>query len=236
MRAIWIAALLPLAACGNHDDEAGVQGQGDGDTRTYAVADFANVDLRGSDDVQVTVGPAFSVRAEGPPGVLGHLKIERDGDTLKIGRRSGSWSDDGEARVLVAMPAIARARIAGSGDMTIDRATGARFTAQVAGSGTLSVRALAVSATDLDIAGSGDIKAAGSAGTLSINIAGSGDVDAPDLRATGATISVAGSGDVRAKVNGRATVNALGSGDVDLGPDARCETRRLGSGEVRCGG
>jgi hypothetical protein len=236
MRLILLATLLPLTACHSLDDARGVQGSGTGGTRTFAITEFTAVDLHGSDDVRVTVGPAFAVRAEGRPAVLDRLKIERDGDTLRVGRRNGSWRDDAQAQVLVSMPAIRRARIAGSGDMTIDRAAGARFTGQVAGSGTLAVHALAVQATDLDSAGSGDIAAGGEAGVLTVRIAGSGNVDAAGLHATGADVSVMGSGDVRARVTGAARVNLMGSGDADLGPDARCEARKMGSGAVRCGG
>lgn len=231
MRLILPTALAALVAC-----TAPAAAQRAAATRAYPIRDFTAVELRGSDDVRVTVGPAFSVRAQGPAAVLDRLRIERAGDTLRVGRRDGRWNDAARAQVLVTMPAIRGARLAGSGDMAIDRATGARFTAQVAGSGTLAVRALTVRAADLDSAGSGDIALAGDVGMLTVRVAGSGDVAAPGLRARGADVSVMGSGDVRARVTGAARVNLMGSGDVDLGPEARCQTRRMGSGAVRCGG
>ncbi|MGJ3628795.1 hypothetical protein AB5I41_21315 [Sphingomonas sp. MMS24-JH45] len=71
MRTILLAALLPLASCGNmgDGDTGGIQGTGSGDARSFAAADFTRVELAGSDDVDVRVGPAFSVRAEGASGV-----------------------------------------------------------------------------------------------------------------------------------------------------------------------
>ena len=239
MRSLILIAMLPLAACSFETDAKGAPATGSGDARQFAVADFSGVVLRGSDDVDVRVGPAFSVSATGPSAVLDVLKIERDGDTLKIGRRNRTginWGPEGHAKIHVTMPRIVAASVAGSGDMAIDRVAGDRFKGGTAGSGNLRIGALAVKAANLDIAGSGGIVATGSAESLALSIAGSGDIDAPGLKASGATASVAGSGSIRAAVAGDASVNIVGSGDVDLGPQARCTTTKMGSGSVRCGG
>ncbi len=239
MRHLIIAALLPLAACSFGVDAKGTPSTGSGDARSFAVADFTEVELRGSDDVEVMVGAAFSVRAVGPSKLLDRLKIERIGDTLRVGRQSRtgiSWGDADHATIYVTMPSIAGAGIAGSGDMTVDRVTGDRFKGESAGSGKLKIGSIAVKDADFNIAGSGGIAAQGSTEKLGISIAGSGDLDGRGLRATSAKASIAGSGSIRAEVNGDASVSILGSGDVDLGDKARCKTTKMGSGSVRCGG
>ena len=242
MRAYVFAALLPLAACGNigGDDHegAGVQPTGSGTSRSFAVSDFTAVELAGPDNVDVRVGSAFSVRAEGDEAQLAKLRIERIGDRLKVGRqrRSGfSWSSGDGVKVFVTMPRITAAELAGSGNLSVDRAEGARFVGDLAGSGNLSVGMLAVRDAELSIAGSGNVRAVGTTEMLKIDIAGSGDVAAEGLTATSASVSIAGSGNVRARVDGDAKVSIMGSGDVDLGDRARCQTSKMGSGSVRCG-
>ncbi|MFC3579032.1 head GIN domain-containing protein [Sphingomonas hylomeconis] len=232
---------MPLAACSFDDPESstpGLPASGSGTTRTFAAADFTAVELSGADDIDVRVGTGFSVRAEGPSDELDKLRIERDGTTLKVGRvRSHgiSWGSKNKVTVYVTMPRIAAASLAGSGDLTIDRAEGEAFEGALAGSGNLTIGALGVQSAKFALAGTGDIKAAGLAKELEVEIAGTGDVDAAALKAEGADVSIAGTGSVRAQVNGPAKINMLGSGDVDLGPGARCSTSKLGSGEVRCG-
>lgn len=239
MRALAIIAAIPLIACSyvSDDGNPGIAGAGSGSTRTFQVADFSKVSLRGSDDVDIRVGSAFSVRAEGDPEVLEYLKIEKDGDTLKIGRRNRAGFNWGErdVKVFVTMPRIVTGAVAGSGDMTIDRAEGASFSASAAGSGSIAVATLAADAVSFDIAGSGDIAAAGTARSVKASIAGSGSVDAEKLKAAGADISIAGSGGVTIDVEGNAKVSIVGSGDVQLGPNAKCTVSKLGSGDVRCG-
>src|SRR3546814_16152435 len=70
------------------------------------------VDLRGSDDIDVRVGPAFAIQATGPAELLDKLEIVRDGDTLKVGRRgnSVSWGGDkGRANKIMVTMQIGRA-------------------------------------------------------------------------------------------------------------------------------
>ncbi|MEO9131582.1 MAG: head GIN domain-containing protein [Sphingomonas sp.] len=240
--AVPIAA-ISLAACSysaDHDSKPGVVGSGTGSSRSFAVADFTSVDLRGSDNVDVRVGTGFSVRAEGPSPELDKLKIEKVGNTLKVGRINGNdfqWGGNHKSvTVFVTMPRIAEANIAGSGDMMVDRVDGQSFAGTSAGSGSLNVVSLSVQSGDFSVAGSGSIKAKGSAKRLKMAIAGSGDIDAGGVKAEGADVSVSGSGGARADVTGPAQVSAIGSGDVDLGSGAKCTTSKMGSGEVHCGG
>ena len=240
MRVLAILTALPLLACSNIGDDGspGIPGSGTGSARTYQVSDFSKVSLRGSDDVDVRVGSAFSVRAEGDPEVLEYLKIEKDGDTLEIGRRNRTGFDWGGrgAKIFVTMPRIVGAEIAGSGDMVIDRAEGATFDGDSAGSGTIAIATLAVDEATFDVAGSGGVRAGGTAKSVKIGIAGSGDIAAGGLKANAADISIAGSGNVKLDVTGNAKVSIMGSGDVDLGVNAKCSVTKMGSGDVRCGG
>jgi hypothetical protein len=241
MRKLLLLAALPLAACSSHGsgaDAAGVPASGSGTSRSYAVSGFSGVDLRGSDDAEVRVGGAFSVRAQGPSDMLDDLQIVKDGDTLKIGRKSHSgfhWGAGRKVKVFVTMPSIASAGVAGSGDMTIDKVAGGAFSGSTAGSGDLSIQHLEAASADLSIAGSGSISAAGRVQQASLSIAGSGDIDAGGLALDEAKVSVAGSGDVKAMVNGHAKVSMMGSGDVDLGGGATCDVSKMGSGTVTCG-
>lgn len=205
-------------------------------SRSFPLSGFDRIALRGSDDVEVRVGPAESVSVTGPAALLDQLEVEvRDGE-LRLGRKRGRgpWRE-GTAQFTVTLPRLTAAAVAGSGDMRVDRAEARSFAASVAGSGNLSIAELAADALDLSVAGSGDLTVGGRARALDVSIAGSGDVDATRLRAGRADVSVAGSGNVRAGVDSEAVVSILGSGDVDILGNATCRVSKMGSGQVRCG-
>jgi hypothetical protein len=249
MRLLPLFAMLPLIACSGHSEASDaaatsttgnpVAAQGTGTSRSYAVAGFDQVDLRGSDDVDVRVGSDFSIQATGPSEMLDRLEIVKDGDTLKIGRKGNSINWGGgegrEIKVLVTMPTIRGASVSGSGDLSVDRAEADDFSASTAGSGDMKIGRMAVKTTHLSVAGSGTINASGTADSADMGVTGSGDIDAEGLTASRANISVAGSGDVSATVNGPAKVSVMGSGDVEIGGNPTCDVSKMGSGEVRCG-
>jgi hypothetical protein len=238
--AAMVAALIavPVAACsmsfGSDDD--GVAPSGSGNERSYAIDGFTAIALGAAGDVDVRVGPAFSVKAVGTPAALDKIVVERDGKSLKLTRRKGiSWGSGDKVRFLVTMPRISGADIGGSGSVTVDRVEGGSFDGNIGGSGRLDLRGLKVDKVSFAIGGSGEVAAAGTAEELSVSIGGSGRVRAEPLRATTADVTIAGAGDIRATVLRSADVTIMGSGDVTIGGGAKCSVTKMGSGTVRCG-
>ena len=167
---------IPVAACsmGRSDDD-GIAALGTGSERTYAVTDFTSIGLGAGGDVEVRVGPDYSVKAIGTPAALDKIKIERDGTSLKLSRRKGfNWGSSDKIRFLITMPRITGADIGGSGTIVVDRVEGSSFNGNIGGSGRLDIRGLKVDKAEFAIGGSGDIAAAGTARSLEISIGGSG--------------------------------------------------------------
>lgn len=228
-----IALGLALAGCGMtkpHNDDASPQGE-----RSFALSGFESVSLAGSDNVDIVVGPAFSVTASGPQSLLDRLDISVDGTNLKVSRKpTMGWQSGKGARIRVTMPAITGANVAGSGDMTIDKVEGDRFDAGVAGSGDLSVKAIKVQLLEANIVGSGDVSLWGNADKAAMSIAGSGSIRADELTTVTTTVSIVGSGDVSARVTGAVTGNLAGSGDLNVRGTGKCTVSKVGSGDINC--
>lgn len=234
---IAILAFAPLAACdaAAEDDMA----SGVTQTRQFAATGFDRVALEGPDNMTIQVGNGFSVSATGDTSVLDKLEIAvRDG-RLEVGRKrdrsNWGWNSGGRgAAITVTLPALAGVSLAGSGDMTVDRAEAPAFQASLAGSGDLRIAAVETRKLDLSLAGSGDVRLGGRAVSADISIAGSGAVDAGGLQTESAEIAIAGSGNVRAGVSRAADISLLGSGDVDILGNPACKISKMGSGNVRC--
>ena len=224
-------------------------------SRTYDLTGFDGVSVVGPHHIVVSVGPAFSVRAEGPQQTLSDTEVEVEDGRLKIhpvddddywDRRCGDdrrdhgrwrcWNDYEAATFYVTLPQIESAALIGGGDMRIDRVEGNAFAASVAGSGDLDVAALRVDDARFSIAGSGDLVARGSARNSHVSIAGSGNLQAREVTSTEAHVSIAGSGNAALTVQEDAHVSIVGSGDVEIAGPARCTVSRFGGGKVRCNG
>jgi carbon monoxide dehydrogenase subunit G len=221
-------------------------------SRGYDMTGFEQVSVVGPHHVVITVGPAFSVRAEGPQQALDDTTVEIEDGRLEIHpvdderwgrRRLGGdrergpyWESYPAATFYVTLPRITGAMLAGGGDMHVDRVEDADFSATVAGSGNLDVARLRVENARFTIAGSGDLAAHGSARHSRVAIAGSGNLRATDVSSEEASITVTGSGNVALTVANDAQISIIGGGDVDIAGPARCSVTRMGGGNVRCGG
>ncbi|TKD50873.1 head GIN domain-containing protein [Sphingomonas baiyangensis] len=230
-----IALAAALAACsGNAAPDSGPR-----ETRAFQLSGFDKVDLRGADDVRVTTGGAFSVRAEAPREVLDALEIDVVDGILRVSRKRGegwNWGSGnrGSALVSVTMPAATAASISGAGDLTLDRGSG-DFAGTVSGSGDLAIGRIEGGNVRLSVSGSGDIAAAGNAANLNATVSGAGTIRAGELIARSGDVRVSGAGDIVARIDGNVDVRLSGVGSADLGPQSVCRTRKSGVGDVKCG-
>jgi hypothetical protein len=235
-----IAAILAAAAstsgCGHARGQEGPM-----TSRNYQVGNFNQVEVAGPYDVQVRTGSAPSVSAQGSQRTLDHLVVEVRGDRLVIhpeehsGLFSFGWHRHGNAQVVVTVPQLQGATIAGSGGIHVDQVKGDRFEGEIAGSGGLGIANLDVQSLKLSIAGSGNAKAgSGRAQSVKYEIAGSGDIDARGVQADNADVSIAGSGNIFAQARATANVEIMGSGDVEVTGGAKCNVSKNWSGSARC--
>src|SRR5688572_9469388 len=251
MRAtIIVMSVLALAACSRGADahegdrEGAAPSSGTATARTYQVEDFAKIAVEGPHDVNVTVGGAVSVRAEGSAEAMEKLDIRVENGRLIVGGKkkgkNGGWfnhsTDKDKVVVTVTVPSLAAASVEGSGDIRVDKVQGEEFEGEIAGSGDLEIGDVRVKRAEFSIAGSGGIRAKGAVESSEVSIAGSGDVDVSGLQARTAEISIAGSGGVRAHATETADVEIMGSGDVTMTGAAKCSVSKMGSGNVQCGG
>jgi hypothetical protein len=212
-------------------------------SRNYQVGNFQKVELAGHYDVEIRTGGPVSVAAQGPQNVINRLVVEVDGDELKIHPKSDAgWFHFGghpfsrdPVHVVVTVPTLTGATLAGSGVINVDKVQGNDFEGTVAGSGQMNLTDVDVQSLKLDIAGSGSAKAGqGKAQSAKYGIAGSGSVDAGAVQTQELKVEIAGSGGVNAHASGTADVDIMGSGDVNIAGGAKCKVSKAGSGNVRC--
>jgi hypothetical protein len=190
--------------------------------------------------VVITVGPAFSVSAQGPLETLEKTEVTVEDGKLEIHPvdddrwRHEEWRNYRPATFTVTLPRLSGASMVGSGAMEVDRVEGGAFEASLAGSGTFDIETLSVGEADLAVAGSGELAVRGTARRTEVSIAGAGSVRAHDLSSEHASISIAGSGGADLTVRDEAKVSIVGSGEVDIAGAARCTVSRIGSGDVSC--
>ena len=143
---LMIAPVAALAALGASMSAAqdSEQASAASTSRSYDLGAFEEIAVVGPHHVVVSVGPAFSVRAEGPQQTLADTEVEVEDGQLedpparrrplgaplrrprrrRDNRRWRCWDDYQPATFHVTLPRISGASLVGGGDMRIDRVEG----------------------------------------------------------------------------------------------------------------
>ena len=242
---LLVLPLLALGACegsiANAVSKAGhssFKGGTEIGTSDSDPGEFDGLSLLGPDNVVFTTGSDFSIRAEGDSDAIEELRYKITDGQLKIGRESEGriWNGKDDAAVVyVSAPSLKNAKLAGSGDMKVDKMSGESAKLSVAGSGSINIEKMTAESLSTKIAGSGNLKVAGNVESASISVAGSGNLKGKKLNADKVTVKVAGSGNVALSSDGSVEAKVLGSGNVRIHGDAKCESKAMGSGKVNCG-
>jgi hypothetical protein len=189
-----------------------IHGSGVAKTESRAVAAFSKIDLSGSPDVEVTIGPAASVAVTADDNILPIIETKVEGDTLRIGSK-GSYNTRLGVKLIITVPALDGVSVLGSGD--------------------IHVTGLKAGDMDASVTGSGDVTLAGNADRLHAKITGSGDLRAGELGAKEVRVTVTGSGDATVRATEQLDASVTGSGDVRYsGKPPQVRKNVIGSGDI----
>ena len=169
-------------------------------SKTYPLADFSQVVVEGVYDVEIEVGPQWSVSISGDAAAMARSKVSVSNGALVLAtekrERGEKRRDKHSVTAIVTMPALDGVEIKGVGDV--------------------EARGIDASAFSVKLAGVGDIDLAGRCEGITVELAGVGDVDAEKLECRSARARLAGVGDVAVFASKEANAEVAGIGSIDI--------------------
>jgi hypothetical protein len=209
-----------------------IAGEGESVTEVRNVDVFNAIELDAPAEVELTQGPAQTVRVEGQRNILDVLNTEVRRGRLRIDTER-SLGEHNPVRLFITVPNVEALTVNGSGAINGQNMLSVEdLRLEVNGSGEINLQTRARNLQGI-VQGSGDIKLRGSSKGLIINIGGSGDVQAFELVTERAEVVINGSGDCEVNAQNvlRAVVN--GSGDIRYrGEPADRQFSMQGSGNI----
>ena len=204
---------------------------------TRDVKGFTKISYGISGNLNIKIGPQFSVVLEGDKGDLREVITDVSDGRLRIRMENWRFNFNEKVNAYVTLPELTGLSVSGSGRAEIlDPIKNADdLDLSVSGSGKLYTKELEVDKFDCSISGSGDIiiDGTGSADSGEISISGSGGYNAPDFEIDHLNVSVSGSGSCLCKAGDSLTARISGSGNVSYKGDPKIDARVSGSGHVR---
>jgi hypothetical protein len=189
-----------------------LRGSGRAATQARVLPAFRELELAGSNIVNVRVGGKQSVTVHGDDNLLRYVTTKVDGGRLAIGQ-SRSFATRSPMSVAVTVPSLNALALSGSGILTVEGVQG----------GSLRIR----------LPGSGLLTASGAVDRLDAVVAGSGQLRLGQLVARDATAAVAGSGEIELQATHSLDALVSGSGAILYGGNPGKVTRNVtGSGAI----
>jgi hypothetical protein len=235
-RILYFLAALVLLCASCRFGSRRVRGNGHLATEERHVTHANRIALSGSFDVQLTQGPATTVKIEADENLLSQIATVEEGGVLHIRpkRKNTNFESDHNLIIYITTPSLEQVHINGSGSATgKNKFTGGdRLSLKILGSGDID---LEVNTPEIksNIGGSGTIILRGETRSATIDIGGAGTYTADGLKAEDARVKIAGSGDVKVFADATLDVSIMGAGSVLYRGTATVKQKIVGGGEIR---
>ena len=191
----------PLAAAHDTDRDDGPK-----IVKTYDFTGFDRIHIEGVYEVDIQVGPNFSIETSGSEKQMNRAKVVKSGtQTLILGLnetgRLKRWKGHNNGiRAVITLPALNKIALTGVGSVEVSGIDAQVF--------------------DATLEGVGSIELAGKCGRLDANVEGVGSLEADDFECEDVNVSVEGMGsaEVYASKSVDADIEGMGSIDVEGSP------------------
>ena len=187
-------------------------------SQTVSQTGYTKIDLRGSADLVVEIGPEESITIDGNEDRVENVEITVEDGVLVIEEEGNGLfrHTRGDLKITVTAPSITSVALSGSGDIDVTGVEGDSFS--------------------VALNGSGDINVSGEADSANFILRGSGDIKCKGLKAKSVEVSIFGSGDVDVYASESIDASIFGSGDIDyFGGAEDVKESVKGSGDITAG-
>lgn len=173
-------------------------------TQTLDLTDFEEIDISGIYELDVRVGPDFSIQLSGEEEEMDRVEASVKNGVLYLKRkeqkrrgfRFGRDNHNESVEAVITLPVLTGLDVSGVVDGEISGINADRF--------------------DIDVSGVGDMRLAGECGSLSAEVSGVGDLDAEDLECRSVKIEVSGVGSASVYASEEVDAHISGMGDIDV--------------------
>ncbi len=196
LAAVLVFGLIFFNACGFagfNNFNSGIQGSGTAKGETRNVSGFSKIEAAGAIHMEISNGKDFSVSLEADDNIVGNIKTEMNGDTLKIYAQD-RITPKTKISVKISMPELKGLEVSGASRAIIANEK--------------------TDALELEASGASKIKIDGEAKTFKSNASGASGIDAENLRVENAEVEASGASSTTVSASGELKANASGASNI----------------------
>lgn len=170
-----------------------IVGSGIAKTEQRDIGDFQKVDVSGAVNVEVFADKDFAVSVEADDNLLGQIKTELDGDTLKVYSK-GWFSPKTKITVKISMPKLEEVEVSGASNVTASNLKNENL--------------------EVNLSGASKLKIDGKTTNAKFDVSGASKFDGENLEIENAEIDNSGASSVLVSVTKNLTADTSGASKV----------------------
>ncbi|MGA1978051.1 MAG: head GIN domain-containing protein [Bacteroidales bacterium] len=196
---------------------------------------FSRINFGIAGNLEIKIGPEFSVVLQGDKSDLKEVITEVSGESLTIRHENWRFSFNEKVDIYITMPELKDLSVSGSGKARIlDPVKSADLRFNVSGSGGIATADISSDKLDCRISGSGNIVlGGGSVSGANISISGSGNFTGDAVQVKDLKAGISGSGNCVCNATETLNAGVSGSGNITYKGNPKIDARVSGSGHVR---
>ncbi len=226
-------------------------------TQEYGFIDFTAIEIGDGFELEVIPSTSYSVNITAGENVLGHIKVTKSGDTLKIDLDDWFFAWFSQPKATITMPELTALDLSGACQVTargftssldfalelsgaslldMDLETG-KFEANLSGASDITGHLVAAS-SDIELSGASEVRLTGPGGDLFLDASGASHAELTDFMVNNANVGLSGVSRASLTVNGRLDVDLSGAsfleyygnptlGNIDLSGASNIEHKTM---------
>ena len=194
---------------------AGLIGSGNLETESYAFSDFTELEIGSAFEFEVVQSSSYSINITADDNVMDYVQVSKDGQTLKIGLRTGLGIFLGPVsatlRASVTMPQVRQFTASGASHGTVSGFSSTEdLDITVSGASRVTGDVTAGN-VQFGISGASTIQLEGSANDIDANVSGASHLSLDDFVVNDADVNLSGASSGTVNLNGRLDANLSGA-------------------------
>lgn len=193
--------VLAVGAQADHGDDDNNYGHGKTVTQTYDFDDFDSVSIGGVYEVDIKVGPSYSISLTGNEDQMENVKVKSEDGMLYLGKKDKKYKKKKQHNhkgiiAKITLPDLEALRVSGVASGDVENVDADDF--------------------DLSVSGVAEVNIDGTCNALTARVSGVGELDAENFKCKDVNVTLSGVGEVSVHASESVDVKASGVGDVQV--------------------
>ena len=231
-----IVLVISLQGCiGTVIDRETIRGSGNISEETHTFTGLTGVQLATIGELDIRLGDTEELQISADDNLLEYFEVAKDGDTLRMGTRSGVNLRPSEpVRYTLTVREIEFIGLSSTGNAHAPTLAADRFEIRVSSTGDLSMDGIEANALDVRISSTGDVRIGeGVVDSQNLRISSTGDYDGKSVRSARATVKLSSTGSARLWAEESLDATLTSTGSVSYGGDPKVSESHSSTGRVR---